>query len=69
VLEEEEASVDSANDENEINQLEQKMENLMWKMKIFIVCVACVVFGIVWCYSSNVTLEKVRGLRCAGALR
>lgn len=44
--------MDSANGEKERNRLKNNMENLTWKMNIYIACVACVVFGIVliiWC--------------------
>ena len=45
LLDEEEGLVDSPNGVTEKKNLEQKLENLMWKMNMFIVCVVYVVFG------------------------
>ena len=46
----EEASVDNPNGDKQRKELEQKLENLMWKTNMFIVCVVCVVFGFVLMY-------------------
>ena len=45
LLDEEEGSVDSPNGDTKKKNLEQKLENLKWKMNMFIVCVVYVVFG------------------------
>ena len=42
----EEGSVDSPNGDTKKKNLEQKLENLKWKMNMFIVCVVCVVLGL-----------------------
>ena len=50
LLDEEEGLVDSPNGVTEKKNLEQKLENLKWKMNMFIVCVVCVVLGCVLMY-------------------
>ena len=47
----EEGSVDSPNGDTKKKNLEQKLENLKWKMNMFIVCVVCVVLGCVLMYA------------------
>ncbi|CAN6246409.1 unnamed protein product [Urochloa humidicola] len=49
--EEQEDSVDSPNVDINKNNLEQKLENLIWKMNMFIVCFACVALGCVVMYA------------------
>ena len=39
------------NGEKNRNELEQKMEALIWKMNMFFVCVVCVVVGCVFMYA------------------
>ena len=39
LLDEEEGSVDSPNGDTKNKNLEQKLENLKWKMNMFIICV------------------------------
>ena len=51
LLDEEEGSVDSPNGDTKKKNLEQKLENLKWKMNLFIVCVVCVVLGCVLMYA------------------
>ena len=51
LLEEEEGLVDSPNGDTKKKNLEQKLENLKWKMNMFIVCVVCVVLGCVLMYA------------------
>ena len=51
LLDEEEGSVDSPNGGTKKKNLEQKLENLKWKMNMFIVCVVCVVLGCVLMYA------------------
>ena len=46
LLDEEEGSVDSPNGDTKKKNLEQKLENLKWKMNMFIVCVVYVVLGL-----------------------
>ena len=50
LLDEEEGSVDSPNGNTKKKNLEQKLENLKWKMNMFIMCVVCVVLGCVLMY-------------------
>ena len=47
----EEGSVDRPNGDTKKKNLEQKLENLKWKMNMFIVCVVCVVLGCVMIYA------------------
>jgi hypothetical protein len=47
----EEDSVDSPNGDTKKKKLEQKLENLKWKMNMLIVCVVCVVLGCVLMYA------------------
>ena len=51
LLDEEEGSVDSPNGDTKKKNLEQKLENLKWKMNMFIMCVVCVVLGCVPMYA------------------
>ena len=51
LLDEEEGSVDSPSGDTKKKNLEQKLENLKWKMNLFIVCVVCVVLGCVLMYA------------------
>ena len=37
--------MDSPNGDTKKTNLEQKLENLKWKMNMFIVCVVCIVLG------------------------
>ena len=46
LLGEEEGSVDGPNGDTKKKNLEQKLENLKWKMNMFIVCVVYVVLGL-----------------------
>ena len=39
------------NGDTKKKNLEQKLENLKWKMNMFIVCVVCVVLGCVLMYA------------------
>ena len=50
LLDEEEGSMDSPNGDTKKKNLEQKLENLKWKMNMFIVCIVCVVLGCVLMY-------------------
>ena len=49
-MDHEDISVDSPNGDNNRKDLEQKMETLIWKMNMFIVCVVSVVFGAILMY-------------------
>ena len=48
---EEESSVPIPTVEKKRDELEQKMESLIWKMNMFFVCVVCVVVGCVFMYA------------------
>ena len=50
-VDEEESSVHNPNVEKNRNELEQKMESLIWKINMFFVCVVCVVVGCVFMYA------------------
>ena len=43
--------MDNPNGDTKKKNLEQKLENLKWKMYMFIVCVVCVVLGCVLMYA------------------
>lgn len=52
VHEEEDDLVDSPNGDKQKKALEQKMDNVIWKMNLFIACVVCMFFGGVLMYAA-----------------